>query len=347
MNRASCLDAVIAFLMLVIMSPAIGIADDAPATTSKMVLIVGSAGSAEYGQMFDLWAEQWREVAKQANAELVEIGVATAGETSDLGLLQSAIAQSVEEKDARPLWLVFVGHGTFQMNVAKFNLRGPDVTPNQMAQWLKPVEAPVVIVNTASASGPFVNALSGPGRVIVTATKSGQEQNFARFGAYMPRALTDTSADLDHDDAVSLLEAVIKASAETQQFYTSDARILTENAMVDDNGDQLGTPATTLKSKLLGAPAAAAEVAAGKTTSMPDGDVAAKAILIPSSASPVLLPEELEERNRLEGEILMLRRKKSTLSEEDYYQQIEQKMLGLAAIYEAAENRAQSHPSSP
>lgn len=347
MNRASCLDAVIAFLMLVIMSPAIGIADDAPATTSKMVLIVGSAGSAEYGQMFDLWAEQWREVAKQANAELVEIGVATAGETSDLGLLQSAIAQSVEEKDARPLWLVFVGHGTFQMNVAKFNLRGPDVTPNQMAQWLKPVEAPVVIVNTASASGPFVNALSGPGRVIVTATKSGQEQNFARFGAYMPRALTDTSADLDHDDAVSLLEAVIKASAETQQFYTSDARILTENAMVDDNGDQLGTPATTLKSKLLGAPAAAAEVAAGKTTSMPDGDVAAKAILIPSSASPVLLPEELEERNRLEGEILMLRRKKSTLSEEDYYQQIEQKMLGLAAIYEAAENRAQSPPSSP
>jgi hypothetical protein len=347
MSRAFCLDAVIAFLMLVVMSPAIGTADDAPPTTSKLVLIVGSPGSEEYGQMFALWAEQWREVAKQANAELVEIGVTTDGETSDLELIRSTIAKSVAEKDARPLWLVFVGHGTFQLNVAKFNLRGPDVTPNQMAQWLKPVEAPIVIVNTASASGPFVNALSGPGRVIVTATKSGQEQNFARFGAYLPKALTDTSADLDHDDEVSLLEAVIKASAETQQFYTSDARILTENAMIDDNGDQLGTPATTLKSKLLGAPAAAAEAAAGKATSVPDGDAAAKTILIPSSASPVLLPEELEERDRLEGEILMLRRKKSTLSEEDYYQQIEQKMLALAAIYEAAENRAQSPPSSP
>ena len=88
MIRAFCLDAMLAFLMLVIVSRTISAAEEPSPATSKMVLIVGSAGSEEYGQMFALWAERWREVAKQANAELVEIGVATDGETSDLELLQ-------------------------------------------------------------------------------------------------------------------------------------------------------------------------------------------------------------------------------------------------------------------
>ena len=41
------------------------------------------------------------------------------------------------------------------------------------------------MINCASASGPFINRLSGPNRVVIVATKSGFEMNFSRFGEYL------------------------------------------------------------------------------------------------------------------------------------------------------------------
>ena len=90
-----------------------------------------------------------------------------------------------------PLWVVLIGHGTFDGREAKFNLRGPDVTDIELAEWLKPIRRPLAIINGASASGPFLNRLSGEGRVVVTATRSGDEQNFARFGGYIAEAIAD------------------------------------------------------------------------------------------------------------------------------------------------------------
>ncbi len=93
----------------------------------------------------------------------------------------------------------------------KFNLVGPDVSASELNEWLKPVSARCVIINGASSSGPFVTALSGANRLVVTATKSGSEQNFARFGGFLSGTLQGQSADLDHDEEVSLLEAFLAA----------------------------------------------------------------------------------------------------------------------------------------
>ena len=40
----------------------------------------------------------------------------------------------------------------------------------------------VAFINTASASGPFIEALSGQGRTIVTATRNGRESFATIFG---------------------------------------------------------------------------------------------------------------------------------------------------------------------
>ena len=47
------------------------------------------------------------------------------------------------------------------------------------------VKRPLAVINCASASAPFINRLAGENRVVITATKSGDEQNFARFGQYI------------------------------------------------------------------------------------------------------------------------------------------------------------------
>ncbi|MFO0952797.1 MAG: hypothetical protein U0835_16935 [Isosphaeraceae bacterium] len=39
-----------------------------------------------------------------------------------------------------------------------------------------------MVIDGTSANGPFLNKLSGADRVVITATKSGNEMNFARLG---------------------------------------------------------------------------------------------------------------------------------------------------------------------
>ena len=137
---------------------------------------------------------------------------------------------------------MLIGHGTFDGKTTKFNLRGPDVTAADLARWLKPFSRPLVVVDTTSCSAPLINTLSGSNRVVVTATRSGYEENFTHFGHFLAEALSDPEADLDKDHQVSLLEAFLTAARQTAEFYKTEGRIATEHALLDDNGDGLGTP---------------------------------------------------------------------------------------------------------
>ncbi|OYV78563.1 MAG: hypothetical protein B7Z73_19570, partial [Planctomycetia bacterium 21-64-5] len=178
------------------------------------------------------WAQRWQDAAQRGNARFTAIGLDSPGEISDHDLLERQVKEAAGVKSAEALWLVFIGHGTFDGKTARFNLRGPDVTAGELAAWLAASERPLAAINCASASGPFINELSGPNRMLVTATKSGFEHNFARFGDYLSAAIADPKADLDKDEQTSLLEAFLSATAGVKEFYDSDARLATEHALV-------------------------------------------------------------------------------------------------------------------
>ncbi len=116
-------------------------------------------------------------------------------------------ATSAGEDDV--VFIVLIGHGTFDGKVAKFNLRGPDMTPADFAVLLKRFTSKkIVFVNTASASGPFIEALAGPGRTIVTATRTGAEKYATLFGGAFVDALAGgEKADADKNRRVWSLEA--------------------------------------------------------------------------------------------------------------------------------------------
>jgi hypothetical protein len=220
------------------------------------VLVTGAAGAAEYGDVFRQSADRWEQTAVKAGFDIIRIGcgaetaasgpaatndVRSASE-SDRGLLEQALADLPRET-TQPLWLVLIGHGTFNGRQAKFNLRGADVSAAELAEWLEPLARPLVIANCASSSAPFLKALSGPDRIVITATKSGYEQNYARFGEFLSQAVAEQSVDLDKDEQTSILEAFLWASKRVAEFYETETRLATEHALLDDNGDQLGTPA--------------------------------------------------------------------------------------------------------
>jgi hypothetical protein len=117
------------------------------------------------------------------------------------------------------------------------------VSDKELADWLRPCNRPLAVIDCASASAPFLNKLSAPGRVVVTATRTGGEVHYARFGDYLSAAIADPAADLDKDGQTSLLEAFLAASHQTAEFYKQAGRLATEHALLEDNGDALGTPA--------------------------------------------------------------------------------------------------------
>jgi hypothetical protein len=187
----------------------------------------------------------------------------------------------------------------------------------------------MAVINCASSSAPFINGLSAPGRVVVSATKSGYEQNFARFGGYLSEVICDPEADLDKDDQVSLLEAFLTACRRVEEFYDQDARLATEHALLDDNGDGLGTPAAWFRGVR-----ATRQAKAGAEL---DGVRAHQWHLVPSRREERLPIDLRKKRDALEISVEKLRGEKSQLDEQEYYQRLELLMIELARIYQAME----------
>ena len=112
----------------------------------------------------------------------------------------------------------------FQRQGSQVQPARPGCPAAELAVWLKPFRRPLAVINTASCSAPFLNLLSAANRVVITATRSGYEQNYTRFGQYLAEALADPGADLDKDGQVSLLEAFLTASHQAAEFYKVQGR---------------------------------------------------------------------------------------------------------------------------
>ena len=307
----------------------------APATERPTVLIVvGTPGTPEYRVTFESWVVRWRDVASKADADFLVLGPRPAERVAqppappgatDHDRLRDFLAERARSNTPGALWLVLIGHGSFDGRDAKFNLEGPDCSNTELAGWLEPITSPVAILDCTSSSGPFLNKLSGPNRVVVTATKSGQEQNYARLGQFLAEAWTDPHADLDKDGQTSLLEAFLIAAKQTAEFYKTKARLSTEHALIDDNGDGKGTPADWFEGIRLTRKA--------KEGTAADGLKANQFLLIRHERDRQVPPELIQQRNDLEVRVAALQDQKKSLGDDEFYRQLEALLVPLARTY--------------
>jgi hypothetical protein len=292
----------------------------------SLVLVIGAPGEPEYAEQFSSWAGSWKEAAAKGGLQTFVIGEDQDKPDQDLRRLLDVLTNEVA-KPAGELWLVFIGHGTFDGRSAKFNLRGPDISAADLAEVLKPCRRPLAVIQCASASGPFLKALSASGRVIVTATRSGYEVNATRFGGYMARAIADPAADLDKDGQTSLLEAFLAASRQVEQFYKEQGRLMTEHALLDDNGDGFGTPAEWFRGVR-----AVKSAADGKSV---DGVRAHQMFMVPGDLERRLPPEVRARRDELEQKLSALRSNKTKMNEDEYYRQLEGILVETGRLYQS------------
>jgi hypothetical protein len=217
-----------------------------------LLIVVGLAGDPEHGKTFHTWGTNLAEASVRLGVPperlIYLIDKPTEEDKRVSGpATREEIAKAIESfaKAAGPEDMVFItliGHGTFDGRAAKFNLPGPDLAPADFNALLRKLPTKqIVFVNTSSASGPFVEELSAPGRTIVTATRNGAESYATLFGGYFIDALTSDAADTDKNKRVSILEAFNYAKAEVARAYEREGLLATEHALLDDDGDKEGS----------------------------------------------------------------------------------------------------------
>lgn len=308
----------------------------AAADPQQVIVVVGAGGTPEFQEQFRTWATRWQAAAGKGQAEVTTIGLDESAD-ADRDRLQQLLVTAAGK--ASPLWLVLIGHGTFDGKTARFNLRGTDITSQELGGWLKEISRPLAVLDCTSCSGAFLSDLSGAGRVVITATKSGHEYNFARFGDYLSSAIVDPQGDLDKDEQTSLLEAFLVASAKTREFYAGAARLATEHALLDDNGDRLGTPADWF--------VGLRPTKAAKDGARLDGGLARTLVLVPCEREQDWPAELRQRREVLERELAELRSKKASLEESMYYAALESILVELAQLMHLVQGPAAGTGPAP
>ena len=292
------------------------------------LIVVGLGGNADYRDRFHNQAVALREAFTSKHGMPTEhvtyLGerpesapeIVTDKSTRDNVLSYlSTIAQQMGPSDR--LLVILIGHGTSDQAEARFNITGPDLAPSdlQMALTGFPTQT-LALVHTGSASGGFLEPLSGPNRIIITATRTQRERNATEFAQFFVEAITGESADLDKDERVSLLEAYQYAREEVIRFYEDENEILTEHALLDDNGDGTGSEEVGLNE--------------------PDGSLAAGFQLGGISVTEEAINQDPElarlydERRQIQARITELRVLRDAMQEEAYMAAMEELLVELA-----------------
>ena len=227
-------------LFLLFASPAL-------AQDTHLLVVTGVGGDDEHTQNFHKWGSAIVDAAKERGgltdatitflSDKPELDAKKIKERSTRANVEKALADlAARAQPADEVVIVLIGHGSFDGKMGAFNLAGPDLSADDYARLLGALKAQrIVFVNTSSSSGAFLMPLAGPGRTIITSTKTGGEKNEPVFAQYFAEAFADASADTDRNGRISIAEAFEYAKSKAVATYTKAGTILTEHATLDDS----------------------------------------------------------------------------------------------------------------
>jgi len=278
------------------------------------VTVAGLGGDPDYEARFVKWAQDLeRELKTDPDAHVITL--------SGLGATRQQVEQAIakvssEATETDTFALFLIGHGTFDGTDYKINLPGPDMTGAQLAAALNRIPARrQLVVNMTSCSGASLASLTRKGRIVISATKSGNEKNAPVFARYWVDALHDHSADTDKNGSVSALEAFRYADRKTAAYFESEKLLATEHALITDTANPTGVRDPKPENG--------------------QGLLAASFVLIRqrTESGKALSPEKqrlVSKKEDLEAKIDRLKYEKAAMDETDYKRQLTALLLELA-----------------
>lgn len=287
------------------------------------LVVTGASGGPQYAEQYDAWRSSFVQTLEQTFTYPKDRILVLAEKEGD-GVRQANrenVRRAVEvirraaTKDDVVL-ILLMGHGTSENEEAKFNLVGPDLSAREWDDLLRPIAARLVFVDAASGSFPFLQELSGRGRIVLTANDSAAQQFETVFPGFFIGAFDDAEADFDRNGKVSIWEAFAFAAGGVRRWFQERGQLATERPMLDDNGDGIGRDA---------------EAGAGL-----DGTLAQITYLQPDAPIVDTGDPELtrlrRRRAEVESELEQLRANKTNLGADEYDAALERLLLELARI---------------
>ena len=173
---------------------------------SHLLIVSGLSGDAMHATRFLNAAQALHQVATTAwRAEPASIIWLAENANADNGITSRVSRASIDSAFTRlaalsssgdRIMIFLMGHGSGEGGASRIAVPGPDPTTADYATWLARLKGrTVVLVIAASGSGDFLPILSGPERVIITATRSSSERNESVFGEHFAAGLATGAAD--------------------------------------------------------------------------------------------------------------------------------------------------------
>jgi hypothetical protein len=298
---------------------ALALPSSAAAEERYALIVSGATGGPAYAQQYT----QWTGSLSQTLVERMKFDparITVLGESADE--TRNATAASVKHAFASLrqqmtagdlLFVMLIGHGTFDGMEAKFNLVGPDLEAAEWAALVRGLPGRLVVVNSTSASFPFLQRLSGPRRIVIAATDSAAQRFDTVFPGFFVAALRDEASDIDKNGRISIWEAFAAAAGGVRRQYQQWGQLSTERALLDDNGDGVGREAASQGD---------------------DGSLATRTYLDASVAgappTDEVLVDLLQRRASLMAEVEELSVKKAFMPVDEYAREFERLMIALA-----------------
>ena len=304
-----------------------------PSTEKYVVMLTGAAAEEKYAQRFRDWSLRLFDVLTtsygyRSDRITLLLGKGDPMESRVSGpcrketIIETLNNLAATTQPGDQILFFLIGHGTSNEEGAKFNIVGPDITGEAFAQLLEAFpQRDIIVINTTSASHPFCAALSAPGRVIISATRSRAEKYDTVFAPYFIEALENRRADRDKNRRLSMWEAYHYAKQHVEKWYTDKDRIPSEHPTLDDNGDALLNmqPEPTKND--------------GRLAQIAYLDVLPKTLVLVGTADGPISPMVIELTNRaheLERAVFLLRNRKGEIAAADYKKQMETLLIDLA-----------------
>ena len=293
---------------------AIGFGSGALHAANVTVVISGLGGSEDFTERFDEYAtaiaDETRLIAQTPTDVMLLRG--TAAKKEIVTALFDAIAT---REDIDKFTAFFIGHGSYDGRSFKFNIPGPDITGEELADLLNKIRSrEQLIVAATSASGALLETIDSGNndtgkRTVITATKNGREKTAVLFPGYMVEAITTPDADTDKNEIITAAEIFEYANRSVEQFYEQEKLLAPEHARLQ--GENAGSFEVARYGKLL--------------------------------EQQELIPEELlTTRETLSNQITILRSRKDDIEEDEYFDTLENLMLKLANVQSEIDEASQN-----
>jgi hypothetical protein len=220
------------------------------AQSTHALVVGGVSGEPRIAQQIERDVAVMRDaLTKRFNASTIVLTEKSTPRSDKAAITHALQKLATDSKDGDQVMIVLVGHGSAHGGEVRFNIPGADITADELSRALTPLKGrEVAVVVATSSSGAFIAPLSADGRVILTATKSGAQNEEVIFPQHFAKALGEDVADINKDGGVSITEAFEYTKREVTRFYQQHNRIATEAATLNGtNADQFVLRASNSK----------------------------------------------------------------------------------------------------